>query len=87
MLIIKVFHLFVKGKKTAAENPPQEALSLFLSEGLAVGALIHGRVCLMGTYQNLIQGAVVLAVTVIGAGLDGTFDALVCIAVHFHFLL
>ena len=36
----------------------------------------------MGTNQNAIQRAVVLAVTMICAGLDGAFDALICIAVH-----
>ena len=41
----------------------------------------------MGTYQNAVQRAVVLAVAVVSAGLHGTFDALVCIAVHNSFLL
>ena len=41
----------------------------------------------MGTHQDLIQGAVVLVLAVISAGLDGAFDALVCMAVHNDFLL
>ena len=60
---------------------------LFLPEGLAVGALVHGRVCLMGTHQNLVQRAVIFTVAVVGAGLDGAFDALVCMTIHIHFLL
>ena len=87
LLIIKVILLFVKNKKKCGGKiPPQEILLLFLPEGLAVGALIHGRVCLVGAHQNLIQRAVVFGVTVIGAGLDGAFDTLVCMAVHKCFL-
>ena len=36
----------------------------------------------MGTHQNLIQGTVILVLTMVGALLDGTFDALVCMTVH-----
>ena len=63
------------------------AITLLLAEGLAVGALIHGGICLMGTNHNAVQRAVVLSIAVVCAGLDGTFDALVCMAVHIHFLL
>jgi hypothetical protein len=55
---------------------------LLLAEGLAVSALIHGRVLLMGAHQDLVQRAVVLGVAVIGTGLNGAFDALVGVAVH-----
>ena len=55
---------------------------LSLAERLAVGALVHGGIGLMGTHQDLIQRAVVLILTVISAGLDGAFNALVCMAVH-----
>ena len=86
--IIKVFLLFVKDKKKCGGKiPPQEVLLLFLPEGLAVGALIHSRIGLVGAHQNLVQRAVVFGVTMIGTGLDGAFDALVCIAVHVLFLL
>ena len=60
---------------------------LLLAEGLAVGALIHGRILLMGAHQDLVQRAVVLSVAVISAGGDGAFDALVDIAVHLDYLL
>ena len=63
------------------------AIGLSLAEGLAVGALIHGGVCFVGAHQNAIQGAVVLGVAVICAGLNGAFDTLVSIAVHLLFLL
>ena len=41
----------------------------------------------MGANQNAVQRAVVLGVTVVGTGLDGTLDTLVCMAIHIHFLL
>ena len=60
---------------------------LSLAERLAVGTLILSRICLMGTNQNAVQRAVVLTVAMICAGLDGAFDALVCVAVHDFLLL
>ena len=60
---------------------------LALAEGLAVGALVLSGVGLMGAHQDAVQGAVVLAVAMVCAGLDGAFDALVGMAVHIHFLL
>jgi hypothetical protein len=60
---------------------------LLLAEGLAVGALVHCGVLLVGTHQDSLQRAVVGVVAVVSAGLDGAFDALVGIAVHGHFLL
>ena len=55
---------------------------LLLAEGHAVGALVHGGAALVGAHQNTLQGAVVLAVTVMGAAADGALDALVGMAVH-----
>ena len=60
--------------------PPLRGLSL--AEGLAVGALVHGGILLMGSYQNSVQGAVVLGVAVISAGLNGALNALVGMMVH-----
>jgi hypothetical protein len=60
---------------------------LFLAEGLAIGALIHGGICFMGAYQDAFQRAVVCITTVVCALLDSTFNGLVCMAVHSHFLL
>ena len=62
-------------------------IGLLLAEGLAVGALVHGGVHLVGTHQDLVQGAVVLTLAVMGTLLDGTLDRLVCIAVHNEILL
>jgi len=63
------------------------AVSLLFAEGLAVGALIHSGVFLMGTHQNAVQGAVVLGVAVIGTLLHGALYALVGMAAHLRFLL
>ena len=53
-----------------------------LAEGHAVGALVLGGASLVGAHQDPVQGTVVLVVAVIGTLLDGTGDALVCVAVH-----
>ena len=60
---------------------------LLLAEGLAVGALILSGVHLVGAHQDLIQGTVVLVTAVMGALLDSTLDALVCMTVHNESLL
>ena len=41
----------------------------------------------MGAHQNPLQGAVVLAVAVVSAGLNGALNALVGMTVHLFFLL
>ena len=41
----------------------------------------------MGAYQDAVQGAVVCLIAVMGALLDSTFNALVCVTVHDDFLL
>ena len=64
---------------------PPHSGSSSLAERLAVGALILGRICLVGANQDPVQGAVILAVAVISAGLNGAFDALVSIVVHKSF--
>ena len=61
---------------------PAHPGSLLFAEGLAVGTLVLGGVALMGAHQNPVQGAVVLLVAVVCAGLHGAFNALVCVAVH-----
>ena len=65
----------------------QRPEDLLLLEGLAVGALVHGGICLVGAHQDSVQRAVVLAVAVISTLLNGTFDALVCLAAHKRNLL
>ena len=79
--IITLFLFCVKRKEKWRQLlPPPVYLSL--AEGLAVGALVHGRIGLVGTHQDLIQRAVVLILAMICAGLDGAFNTLVCMAVH-----
>ena len=41
----------------------------------------------MSTHQDPLQGAVVLAVTMMSAGLNGAFDALIGMTIHVVFLL
>ena len=73
----------VSSRKTAAASAAAAvSRSLLLAERLAVCALIHSRVSLMGTYQDLVQGAVVLRLAMVGALLDSTFNTLVCVTVH-----
>ena len=57
---------------------------LLLAEGLAVGALVHSRICLVGTHQDALQGAEVCVLAVVCALCNGAFNALVCMAVHSH---
>jgi hypothetical protein len=70
---------FVK-KKMRRLLPPLMGSSL--PEGLAVGALVHGRIGFVGAYQDAVQGAVVLGVAVISTGLNGAFDALIGMMIH-----
>ena len=72
-------------KKKAAAVAAAAMLSL--AEGLAVGALVHSGVSLVCAHKDPLQGAVVCVVAVVGAGLYGAFDALVCVFVHGRFLL
>lgn len=52
---------------------------LLLAEGHAVGALILSGIALVGAHTDLAQSAVVAALGVVGALIDGTFDALVLV--------
>ena len=78
--IIPVSSGFVK-KNRGSRSCRGSGKSL-LAEGHTVGALIHGGVALMGTYQDAVQGAVVLAVTVMCTLLNGTFNGLVGVTIH-----
>ena len=59
-----------------------DSASSLLAEGLAVSALIHGGICLMGAYQDPLQRAKVGILAVMGALLDSTLNALVCMTIH-----
>ena len=62
-------------------------LQLLFAERLAVSALVHGGIVFVSAHQNAIQGAEVLCVAVVSAGLNGAFDALIGVGVHFRSLL
>ena len=74
----------IRGSRRAAAK---KSGTLLLAEGLAVGALVHGGVALVGTYQDAVQGAVVAVGAVVSALLNGAFNALVCLTIHSRFLL
>ena len=74
-------------KKLRWPKPPQTPDKLFLSEGLAVGALIHAGIALVGADQNALQGAEICFVAVMGTLMNSALDALVGIAVHIIILL
>lgn len=76
---------FVKEKKRGGMKAAA-FFSLFV-EGFAVGALIHSGVQLVGAHQNAVQRAVVLALAVMCALLNGTLDALICLVCHGMLLL
>ena len=61
--------------------------SLLLTEGHAVGALIHGGVSLVGADENAIQRAVVCVLAMVSALTNSTLDTLVGMAIHIGFLL
>ena len=69
-------------RKGTAGVPFQAAPGLLSAEGFAVGALIHGGIALMGAHQNLFQGAVVLALAVVGALAHSAFHTFVGMTVH-----
>ena len=57
-------------------------MELLLAEGHAVGALVLGGICLVGTHGDAVERTVVFLLAVMGALADGTFDGLVGMAVH-----
>ena len=70
-------------KKAAAENTAANRdFELLLAEGHAVGALILGGICLVGTHGDAVERTVVFLLAVMGALADSTFDGLVGMAVH-----
>ena len=56
--------------------------SLLLTEGLAVGALVLGRILLMSAHHDMVQRAIVCGIAVIGTLLNGAGNALIGIVVH-----
>ena len=80
------FSQFRQVKKLRQPKLPQDG-SLLFPEGLAVGALFHSGIHLVGAHHDLVQRAAVLAVAVVSALLDGAFDTLVGVGVHIDNLL
>ena len=56
---------------------PSERALLQQLEALAVGALAHGGVGLVGAHLNGVQAAVLLVLAVMGAGIDAAVDGAV----------
>ena len=79
-IIILFYSLFVKENRGSICC--RDDLSLLFAEGLAIGALIHGGVGLVGAHKNAVQRAVVLIFAVVCTLLNGAFDTLVCVTVH-----
>lgn len=79
---------FVKKKSRQQKAAAKwQMVCLFLAEGLAVGTLIHGGIGLVGTYQDPVQGTIVLILAVVCTLLDGAFNALIGMKVHDKSLL
>ena len=71
--------MYRRGHDPALHN---KEIRLLLAEGLAVGALIHGGIYLVGADQDAVQGAEVCVLAVVGALSYSTLNALVCMAIH-----
>ena len=68
--------------KNGARYYAPQRKELFLAEGLAVSTLVHGGIALVGAYQNTVQSAVVLVLTMVCTLMNGTFNTLVGVAIH-----
>ena len=79
-----IFH-FVKSE-IRRQMPPYLRISL-LTEGFAVSTLVSSGIGLMGTNQDPLQTAEVRILAVMGALLNGTLNALVCMTIHGVLLL
>ena len=79
-----IFH-FVKSE-IRRQMPPYLRISL-LTEGFAVSTLVSSGIGLMGTNQDPLQAAEVRILAVMGALLNGTLNALVCMTIHGVLLL
>ena len=71
-------------KGTRFKRVPEE---LFLAEGHAVSALVHGGITFVSANQNAIQSAIVGVLTVVCALVNSTLNALVCFTIHRCILL
>ena len=79
-MIVQPEHSCVKRNRGGMSR--RDFAGSLLAEGLAVGALVHGGVSLVGTNQDAVQRAVVFVLAVVCALMDGALDALVGVAFH-----
>ena len=89
-MYFKIFKPISWGKRPAERRSRliQRFLRVLLSvEGLAVGALLHGRIGLVRADLNAVQRAIVLGAAVMLALRDRASDAMVRVAVHVSDLL
>ena len=77
----------IEYKQKAKAAAIAAAVQLLFAEGLAISTLIHGRICLVGTHQDPVQGAVVLGIAMVSTLLYSTLDTLVCVTIHGSCLL
>ena len=68
-------------RKIRRRVPPYSMFSL-LTEGLAVGTLIHSGIGLMGTYQNPFQRTEVGILAMLCTLMNSTLNALVCMTIN-----
>ena len=87
VLSYRIPHFSSFVKKNCGGYCRRVSISLLFTEGLAVGALVHGGVLLVGAYHDAIQRAVVLGIAMVCTLLNGALNALVCMAIHSAFLL
>ena len=76
-----IMNFHIVKRKIRRHLPPYIAY-LLLTERLTVGTLIHGGISLMGANQDSFQRTEVCILAVMGALLNSTLDALVCMAIH-----
>ena len=86
-MIQEILSSVKSSKQIILRRPKPPQVILLLTEGLTVGALILSRICLMGTYHDSLQRAVVSLLAVMCALGNSTFDAFVCMTIHDPFLL
>ena len=79
--------LRIRQEKTRQHELPRKIRWLLLAERHAVSALVDSGIGLVGTHQDTVEGAVVFAVTVVSALLNGALDGLVGMTIHIEILL
>ena len=57
---------------------------LLFTEGHAISALIHGRICFMGSNKDSVQRAIIRLITMVCTLSYGTLNALISVTVHIN---